>query len=399
MPALDGMRILDLTQYEAGPSCTQALAWLGAEVVKVERPGEGEPGRYVGTGKDLSPYFWYWNSNKRSIAIDLQSDDGHALLMQLVPHYDVLVENYGPGVLEKLGLGPDQVCAENPELIYASVKGFGMDGPKAHYKCFDMVAQAASGAFSVTGEADGPPMRVGPTIGDTGTGVQLAIAILAAYVQRLRTGKGQRIEISMQEAMTYYMRTMVAIGMGFGDEAVQRSGTGMGSDIDLYPCAPGGPNDYIYIVVATNRMFKALCKTIGRPEFAENERYKSREARLRYSDEISPAIRAWSQTKTKDEAMRLLAEAGVPCSAIADTADLFRDEHLRERDFIQSVEHPREGSVELLGWAARLSESEVPMQAAPELGEATGEILQRDLGLDREAVDRLVQAGTIALAK
>lgn len=399
MPALDGMRILDLTQYEAGPSCTQALAWLGAEVVKVERPGEGEPGRAVGTGKDLSPYFWYWNSNKRSMAIDLQSEAGHALLMELVPHYDVFVENYGPGVLEKLGLGPDQVCAENPALIYASVKGFGMDGPKSHYKCFDMVAQAASGAFSVTGEPDGPPVRVGPTIGDTGTGVQLAIAILAAYVQRLRTGKGQRIEISMQEAMTYYMRTMVAIGQGFGDEAVQRSGSGMGSDIEMYPCAPGGANDYVYVVIATNRMFDALCKIIGRPELSADERFRSREGRLRHSDELRTAIRAWTQTQTKSDAMQLLADAGVPCSAIADTADLFRDPHLREREFIKKVDHPREGQVELLGWAARLSESEVPMQAAPELGEGTGEILQRDLGLDAAAVERLVQQGTIALAK
>ncbi len=279
------------------------------------------------------------------------------------------------------------------------MKGFGADGPKSHYKCFDMVAQAASGAFSVTGEPDGPPMRVGPTIGDTGTGVQLAIAILAAYVQRLRTGQGQRIEISMQEAMTYYMRTMVAIGMGFGDEAVPRSGTGMGSDIELYPCAPGGPNDYIYTVVATNRMFDALAKTIGRPELSSDERYRSREGRLRHSDELRPIIRAWTETKTKQEAMELLAEAGVPCSSIADTADLFSDEHLRARDFIRTVEHPREGPVEILGWAARLSESDVPLQAAPQLGEGTDEILRRDLGLDGDAVERLAQAGTIALAK
>lgn len=217
MPALDGLRILDLTQYEAGPSCTQALAWLGAEVVKIERPGIGEPGRYVGTGKDNSPYFLNWNSNKRSVALDLQSEEGRALLFRLIPNYDVFVENYGPGVLEKLGLGPDKVRAVHPPLIYASVKGFGMDGPHASYKSFDMIAQAAAGAFSVTGEPDGPPMRPAPTVGDTGTGMQLGIAILAAYVQRLRTGTGQAIELSMQEAMTYYMRTMLAIGSGFSD--------------------------------------------------------------------------------------------------------------------------------------------------------------------------------------
>ncbi len=399
MPALDGMRILDLTQYEAGPSCTQALALLGAEVVKVEKPGEGEPGRTLGFGQDNSPYFWNWNSNKRSVAIDLTSEAGHALLLDLIPHYDVLVENYGPGVLEKLGLGHEKICADHPTLIYASVKGFGMDGPRANYKSFDMIAQAAAGAFSVTGDADGRPMRPGPTMGDTGTGMQLGIAILAAYVQRQRTGQGQFIEISMQEAMTYYMRTMIAIGQGFSDRAAPRTGTGMSAEIDMYPCAPGGPNDYIYIAVATDRMFDALCKVIGRPDMAGEERFRSRASRVANGAEIAPAIRAWSETQTKDAAMKALADVGVPCSAIQDTADLFRDPHLLARDFIKTVDHPTEGQVDLLGFPARLSASHVEMQAAPLLGEATEEILAKDLGLDAETLARLEAQGTIAGTK
>ena len=200
MAALDGLRVLDMTQYEAGTSCTQALAWLGADVVKVERPDGGDPGR--GAGGDAE-YFVVWNSNKRSVAIDLRSADGRALFMRMVPKYDVFVENYGPGVIERLDIGYEAMRAVKSDIIYARIKGFGVDGPWSDYKCYDMVAQAAAGAFSITGENDGPPMRPGPTMGDAGTGIQMALAIAAAYAQKLRTGKGQLIELSMQEAMTY----------------------------------------------------------------------------------------------------------------------------------------------------------------------------------------------------
>ena len=170
MPALDGMRILDMTQYEAGTSCTQALAWMGADVVKVEPPGGGDPGRGELRGLRNSPYFLNWNSNKRSIVLDLRQPSGRQLLLDMAPHYDVFVENYGPGVVEKLDIGYDVMKAVHPGIIYARVKGFGVSGPYASYKCYDMVAQAAAGAFSVTGEPEGPPTMPGPTIGDSGTG-------------------------------------------------------------------------------------------------------------------------------------------------------------------------------------------------------------------------------------
>src|SRR5215217_4417088 len=201
MPALDGMRILDLSQYEAGPSATQALAWLGADVVKVERPGAGDPGRGGQFIHDPA-YFMNWNANKRSVALDIGIPEGRALLLEMLPRFDVVVENFGPGVVERLELDYDQVRAVHPPVIYASVKGFGLSGPYADYKCFDSVAMAMAGAFSVTGLPEGPPLPPGPTMGDAGTGMQLALAICAAYIQRLRTGEGQRIELSMQEAMT-----------------------------------------------------------------------------------------------------------------------------------------------------------------------------------------------------
>ncbi len=220
MPALDGLRILDLTQYEAGPSATQALAWFGADVVKVEPPGVGDPAR----GMDNVPrdYFMYWNCNKRSVVLDLSTPEGRDLLLRLAPRFDVLVENYGPGVVDKLDIGEDVVRQANPGIIYASVKGFGLSGPYANRKCFDGVAQATAGALSTTGYPDGEPLLPGPTTGDSGTGVQLALAIVAAYVQKLRTGEGQRIEISMQEAMTYFMRTRIAMAPGWGENAAPR---------------------------------------------------------------------------------------------------------------------------------------------------------------------------------
>ena len=227
MPALDGMRILDMTQYEAGTSCTQALAWFGADVVKLERPGVGDPGRGVASGSTDSAYFINWNSNKRSVTLDLQRAEGREILLKMLPHYDVFVENYGPGVIEKLGLEYEDLKAVHPGIIYARLKGFGTSGPYSDYKSYDMVAQAAAGAFSITGEFDGPPLRPGPTTGDSGTGVQLGMAILAAYVQKQRTGEGQVIEISMQEAMTYYMRTAIAVAADWGRVAAPRTGNGL----------------------------------------------------------------------------------------------------------------------------------------------------------------------------
>ena len=207
MPALDGMRILDMTQWEAGTSCTQLLAWLGAEVVKIERPIGGDPGRVARTGNDPSPYFLQYNSNKQSVAIDLNSSAGRQVLLDLVPHYDVFIENYGPGVIEKHDIGYEVMQSIHPSIIYARIKGFGTSGPYAGFKSFDVIAQAAGGTLSVTGDPDGPPLQPGPTLGVSGTGGNMALAITAAFVQRIRTGSGQLIELSMQEAVTLFMRS------------------------------------------------------------------------------------------------------------------------------------------------------------------------------------------------
>ena len=388
MAALDGLRILDLSQYEAGPSCTQALAWLGADVVKVERPGDGDPGRVM-LGKD-SDYFLMWNSNKRSITLALETDAGRSLLLKMLPHYDVFVENYGPGVVEKLGLDYATLKAIHPSLIYARVKGFGSDGPHSNYKSFDMVAQAAAGAFSITGEADGPPMRPGPTTGDTGTGTQLAIAILAAYVQRLRTGEGQLVELSMQEAMTYYLRTATTFAQG-GKRVAARTGNGNDPLMSIYPCKPGGPNDYIFIMAITPPMWGRLREVTGGD--ASDPRFETAETVAENPAAVRELITAWSSQHDKHEAMRLLAEADVPVSAVYDTVDLFKDEHLNARGFIQEVEHEERGRVRLLGQPIRLSASKVAMQAAPLLGKHTHEVIAADLNLTEKEMEDLRAAG------
>lgn len=394
MAALDGMRVLDMTQYEAGTSCTQLLAWLGADVVKLEPPGQGDPGRSVTAfGADLSQYFLNYNSNKRSVVIDLTREEGRDLLLRMVPHYDVFVENYGPGIIERMNLGYDVMRAVNPGIIYGRIKGFGLSGPYSGYRCYDWVAQAAAGAFSVTGERDGPPTMPGPTIGDSGAGIQMALAITAAYVQKQRTGEGQFIEISMQEAVTLFMRTNGL--MQWGHAPAPRDGSRRGPPTDVYPCKPGGPNDYVFIMVVTSRQWDTFCTAIDRPELVTDPRFENGLARVQHGADLHAEISAWTRERTKHEAMRELGEAGVPCSAVLDTYDLFTDPHLAERQFIRTVELPTQGEAKLLGNPIRMSESVVPIIAAPMLDQHTDEVLAADLGLGRDEVAALRQGGVI----
>ena len=387
MPALDGLRILDLTQYEAGPSATQALAWFGADVVKVEPPGAGDPAR----GIDNFPrdYFLYWNCNKRSVAIDLSEPEGRQLLLDLVPQFDVFVENYGPGVVAKLDLDYDVIREARPDIIYASVKGYGLTGPYAERKCFDGVAQATAGALSTTGYRDGEPLLPGPTTGDSGTGVQLALSIVAAYVQRLRTGEGQRIEISMQEAMTYYLRTRVAMMPGWGERPAPRSGNGVYATVNLYPTAGDGPDDHIMIMAVTQRMFTDLCRAMERPELVDDPRFSDNQARVANAEALREEIAAWTSRYPKHEVAERLAAVGVPGGPVLDTSEVLTDPHLVARGFIKTIDHPSEGPVPMLGWAPRLSASEVDLTVAPGLGAHTAEVLADDLGLDQEVIEQL----------
>jgi formyl-CoA transferase len=399
MPALDGMKVLDLTQYEAGTSCTQLLAWLGAYVVKVEAPGRGDPGRHTEGGAD-SLYFLSFNANKRSVTLDLTTDEGRRIFLELVKRFDVVTENFTLGTMEKLGLGYDVLRAANPAIIYGTIKGFGTTGPYAHFKCYDMVAQAAGGAFSLTGMAETPPLRPGPTMGDTGSGMTLALQILAAYIQRQRTGEGQMVEVSMQEATANFIRTPLSHRERLAPGTpVPRRGNRTVSPTDLYPCAPGGPNDYLYIMVATTRQWDALCTAIGRPDLAVDERFATPAARRANGDALFEEIAAWTRQRTKYEAMEYLGARGVPAGAVLDSTDIFRDRHLRARGAITEVVHPVRGAWEFLSPPFRMSASFVPMQPAPLLGQHTEEVLREELGLDDAALARLAAEGVTAPAR
>ena len=397
MAALDGMRILDMTQYEAGTSCTQSLAFLGADVVKIERPEVGDPGRGRARGETRdAEYFVNWNSNKRSITLHLDTPQGRDILLKMASHYDVFVENYGPGVVEKLDIGYEVMRAVNPEIIYLRIKGFGTSGPYADYKCMDMVAQAAAGAFSITGEPDGPPMRPGPTMGDAGTGVQAALAITAAWAQKLRTGEGQLIDLSMQEAMTYYLRTAVS-RTGFGATPTPRTGNGDNPFVSLYPCQGDGPNDYVFIMAVNPRMWAAVCRTIGKPDLLSDERFATAAKRRQNQSLLRAEIEKWTRGRGKYDAMTALAEAGVCASQVYETHDLFTDPHLLARDFVQTVDHAEHGEVRLLRWPARMSKSHVAIKPAPLLGEHTDQVLATDLGLSQAEIDALREGGAIGL--
>lgn len=394
MPALEGMRILDLTQYEAGTSCTQALAWMGADVVKVEAPGIGDPGRHIAGG---GAYFWNWNANKKSVVINLRKPEGRTLLLEMLPRFDVFVENYAPGVIERLDLEYDTVKRVHPSIIYAQVKGYGNDGPYSKYLAYDMCAQAAAGTFSITGQPDGPPTLPGVTVGDSGTGMQLGMAILAAYVQKLRTGQGQRIEISMHEAITYYMRTHLANGADWGRRAAPRGGSQVGAaPSGLYACKPFGRNDHAFVLAVTPTHIDKLFMAIGRPDLITDERFDSDAKRLARTAELHDEVEQWTRKRTKQEVMRELSEAGVPCAATMDTVELYDDPHLNARGFVKTIEHPELGSVRMLGFAPRLSESPHEFVRPPRLGEHTDSVLSAELGIDRERLASLRAAEVIA---
>jgi formyl-CoA transferase len=397
--ALSGIRILDLTQFEAGTTCTQFLGWLGADVVKIEPPGgeQSRRNRPEVPGLDAM-FFLVFNANKRSVTIDLKKPEGRALFLQMVEHADVVVENFAPGLMEKLGLDYDALNRTNPKIIVARIKGFGLSGPYHDYKSFDMIAQATGGVMSVTGFADREPVRCGAAIGDTGTGIHTAGAILAAYIQRQRTGKGQLVEVAMQEVVANFLRGRYVDHYRDGKPS-ERRGNGLMGGVPggAYPCAPGGSNDYAYIYVQPMNadMWRDFVTAIGRADLLTDPRGKDAKTRWEHRDALNEIIVAWTTARTKHDVMRILGEAGVPCGATLDTGEVLDDPHLNARGQVHTIDHPTRGEFRLPGCPVHLSASPAPTTAPPLAGQHTDELLSEILGLSKDDVAALRGRGIV----
>jgi len=395
--ALDGIRVLDLTQYEAGPSCTQMLAWLGAEVIKIEAPG-GEPGRTALSDKrgEDAWFFLLLNSNKKGVTLNLKTPRGRAMFEGLVKTADVVVENMGPGAMDRLGLGYESLRKLNPRIIAASVKGFGSTGPYAEYKSFEWIAQAMAGAMSMTGAPDGPPTKAIGGLADTGAGLHTCIGILAAIVQRQATGVGQQVEVAQQEAVVNLLRIHLRESYVTGKPAARQGNRSSAAcPSNIYRCRPGGANDYVFVHCATVEMWKSLVTICGRPELGGDPRYADRRDRVQFIDEIDAMIEAWTEKHTKQEAQEILAGAGIPCGAVLDSNEVLADPHMKARGMITELEHPRRGKYPMPANPVRMSGSPTEIVRAPLLGEHNAEVYGGLLGVGDTELEQLRRDGVI----
>ncbi|MEU9139258.1 formyl-CoA transferase [Streptomyces sp. NPDC048404] len=406
--ALEGIRVLDMTHVQSGPSATQLMAWLGADVVKLEAPtGDITRGQLRDIPDADSLYFTMLNSNKRSITLNTKTERGKQLLTELIRRSDVMVENFGPGAIDRMGFTWDRIREINPRIVYASIKGFG-DGPYTDFKAYEVVAQAMGGSMATTGFEDGPPMATGAQIGDSGTGVHAVAAVLAALLQRTRTGRGQRVNVAMQHAVLNLCRVKLRdqqrLAHGplaeypnddFGDE-VPRSGnaSGGGQPGWAVKCAPGGPNDYVYVIVQPTG-WKPITRLIGRPELAEDPGWATPQARLPRLAKMFQLIEEWTTTLPKWQVLEKLNAESIPCGPILSTKEIIEDSSLAANDMVVEVEHPERGSYVTVGSPLKLSDSPVDITASPLLGEHNEEIYIGELGLGDEELRLLKSGGVI----
>lgn len=395
--ALSGLRIIDMTHNQAGPACAQILAFLGADVIKLEEPKGGDVARTNMRDRPDSDslFFLILNANKRSVTLNLKTEEGKYLFRRLIGESDVLLENFGPGALDRLGLGYDALAKINPRLIYATIKGFGTYGPYSGYKSFEPIAQAMGGAMAVTGFPENPPTYVFPAIGDSGTGMHMAIGILAALQQRHQTGKGQHVEVSMQDAVVNLIRVSLRDHQRYGHPP-PRTGNQLGRTVpgNTFRCAPGGPNDYVYIF-AQPQMWKPLIGAMGKPELGDDPRFATADARWENRAALEAIVNDWTGGLTKHEVMAILGEAGVPCGACQDTGEVLSDPHLRAREMIVDIDYPTRGTYQTVGCPIKLSDSPVAVTRPPLLGEHTAEVLGALCDVDEAAMRALRAKGVV----
>jgi formyl-CoA transferase len=387
--ALEGVRVVDMTHVQAGPMCTQMLGWLGADVIKVEPPRGDVTRTQLRDIDDVdSLYFTMLNGNKRSLTLDLKTDEGRRVCDELLRGADVLVENFAPGTLDRLGFSWERLQELNPRLIFASLKGFG-PGALEDAKAYEPIAQATGGAMSTTGFEAGPPTVTGAQIGDSGNAVHLFGAICAALYQRTRTGRGQRVTIAMRDGILNLCRVKLRdqqrlehgpLGeypnQKFAD-VVPRSGNASGGGHPGWAvrCHGGGPNDYLYIVIQP-QVWERLAEKIGRAELVSDPEFATPEKRLGRLSEIFDMVEEWTLRRHKWDAFRELSEIGVPSGPILDTKELLEDPDLIRSGMIAEVDHPERGRYKTVGSPFRLSDSPVEVTRSPLLGEHNAEILE-----------------------
>jgi formyl-CoA transferase len=413
--ALDGVRILDFTHVQSGPTCTQLLAWLGADVIKVERPGVGDitRGQLVDVKGADSLYFTMLNHNKRSITIDSKHATGKAILDRLIKQCDVLVENFAPGALDRMGLTWEHIHKTNPRMIVASVKGFG-PGPYEDCKVYENVAQCTGGSASTTGFRDGPPLVTGAQIGDSGTGLHLALGIVSALYQRNRTGRGQKVLCAMQDGVLNLARVKLrdqqrlkagplteysqyGEGVPFG-EATPRAGndSGGGQPGWILKCKgwETDPNAYIYFITQAP-VWEAICDLIGEPTWKTDPEYATPRARLPKLKAIFARIEEWTMTMTKFEVMEKCNAVDIPVGPILSMKELAEDESLRRTGTVVEVDHPTRGKYLTVGNPIKLSDSISEVKRSPLLGEHTDEVLTKVLGYSASEVAEIKASGAI----
>jgi formyl-CoA transferase len=413
--ALEGVKVLDFTHVQSGPTCTQLLAYMGADCIKVERPGVGDITR--GQLQDVkgadSLYFTMLNANKRSITIDSKHPKGKEILERLIKHCDVLVENFAPGALDRMGLTWDYIHKTNPRMIVASVKGFG-PGPYEECKVYENIAQCAGGSASTTGFRDGPPLVTGAQIGDSGTGLHLAFGIVCALYQRNRTGRGQKVLAAMQDGVLNLARVKLrdqqrlkhgplteysqyGEGIPFGD-AAPRAGndSGGGQPGWIVKCKgwESDPNAYIYFITQAP-VWEKICDVIGKPEWKTDPDYATPRARLPRLKHIFATVEEWTMTKSKFEVMEICNPLDIPVGPILSMKEIAEDTSLRDTGTVVEVDHPTRGKYLTVGNPVKMSDSVTDVKRSPLLGEHTDEILRKELGYSAKEIAEIKGSGAV----
>jgi formyl-CoA transferase len=415
MEALKGVRILDMSHVQAGPTASQLMAWMGADVIKFENPaGDATRGQLRDVPNADSLYFTMLNCNKRSITVNMKSAEGKQVFVDLLKKSDIIMENFGPGVLDRLGFTWEKIHELNPRIVMGSIKGFGSSGPYADFKAYENVAQAMGGAMSTTGVPDGPPFVTGAQIGDSGTGLHLVIGLLAALRQRERTGEGQYVEVAMMDGIMNLCRVKfrdhqrltrgplsefsVKTFQGMGDVPRGGNDSGGGQLGNAIHCKPHGPNDWLYVVVQ-EAVWEALANRIGGEALVKDPRFAKIADRRKNQNEMWKIITGFAKDYTKREFMAILNPLDVPCGPVMGTEDLTHDEHVRGRGMWVELEHPQRGKWWNVGMPIKLSASPAVIKRSPTLGEHTDEVLREVLGYDEARINSLKSAGAFAAPK